>query len=45
VLVLDTQEVQLRAGDLVIQRGTNHAWSNRSASPAVVSVFSHDGHW
>ena len=45
VLVLDTQEVRLAAGDLVIQRGTNHAWSNRATSPAVVSVFSHDGKW
>ena len=29
-LVLDTDEVQLAAGDTVVQRGTNHAWSNRS---------------
>jgi uncharacterized cupin superfamily protein len=43
VLVLDTEEVRLAAGNLVIQRGTNHAWSNRSTAPAVVAVFSHDG--
>ena len=43
VLVLDTQEVKLRAGEIVIQRGTNHAWSNRSSRPAVVAVSSHDG--
>ena len=43
VLVLDTQEVRLARGDVVIQRGTNHAWSNRTAKPAVVAVFSHDG--
>jgi mannose-6-phosphate isomerase-like protein (cupin superfamily) len=42
VLVLDTQEVQLKAGDIVIQRGTRHAWSNRSARPAVVAIASHD---
>ena len=29
-LVLDTDEVHLKAGDTVVQRGTNHAWSNRS---------------
>ena len=29
-LVLDTEEVQLKAGDTVVQRGTNHAWSNHS---------------
>ncbi|MGZ8210086.1 MAG: cupin domain-containing protein [Burkholderiales bacterium] len=42
VLVLDTQEAVMRAGDVVIQRGTNHAWSNRSGKPAVVSIASHD---
>ena len=30
VLVLDDSEVPLRQGDVVIQRGTNHAWANRS---------------
>src|SRR5258706_11890118 len=29
-LVLDDSEVLLRQGDVVIQRGTNHAWANRS---------------
>jgi len=43
VLVLDTQEVSLNAGDVVIQRGTNHAWSNRSTNPARVAIASHDG--
>ena len=43
VLVLDTQEVGVKAGDIIVQRGTNHAWSNRSAKPAVVAVSSHDG--
>ncbi|KPK17594.1 MAG: hypothetical protein AMJ67_12795 [Betaproteobacteria bacterium SG8_41] len=42
-LVLDTQEVALKAGDIVIQRGTNHAWSNRSTRPAVVAISAHDG--
>ena len=43
VLVLDTQEVTVRAGDFVILRGSNHAWSNRTAKPAVVAIASHDG--
>jgi mannose-6-phosphate isomerase-like protein (cupin superfamily) len=43
VLVLDTQEVSLKAGDFVVQRGTNHAWSNRSNNPAVVAIACHDG--
>jgi uncharacterized cupin superfamily protein len=42
-LVLDTEEVHLTAGDTVIQRGTNHAWSNRSNAPCVIAISSHDG--
>jgi hypothetical protein len=41
-LVLDTEEVHLKAGDTVVQRGTNHAWSNRSSQPCVVAFSSHD---
>lgn len=41
-LVLDTEEVHLQAGDSVIQRGTNHAWSNRSNRPCVIAFSSHD---
>ncbi|MPZ44694.1 MAG: cupin domain-containing protein [Betaproteobacteria bacterium] len=44
-LVLDMGEVALRAGDTVVQRGTNHAWSNRSDRPCVVAFSSHDGRW
>jgi uncharacterized cupin superfamily protein len=32
-MLLDDSEVHLKAGDVVIQRGTNHAWSNRSGRP------------
>lgn len=31
--MLDVGECLLRAGDIVVQRGTNHAWSNRSDRP------------
>jgi uncharacterized cupin superfamily protein len=41
-LVLDTEEVHLSAGDTVVQRGTNHAWSNRSGKPCTVAFSSHD---
>ena len=41
-LILDTEEVQLQAGDTVVQRGANHAWSNRSSSPCVIVFSSHD---
>jgi quercetin dioxygenase-like cupin family protein len=43
VLVLDTQEVVVKKGEFVVQRGTNHAWSNRSNAPAVVAIATHDG--
>ena len=32
-LVLDDSEVQLKPGSVVVQRGTNHAWANRSGRP------------
>jgi mannose-6-phosphate isomerase-like protein (cupin superfamily) len=41
-LVLDTEEVLVCAGDTVIQRGTSHAWSNRSSRPCVMAISSHD---
>jgi len=34
VLILSDSEVPVRAGDVVVQRGTDHAWENRSAAPA-----------
>jgi len=37
-LELDSGEsVELTRGDCVVQRGTNHAWRNRSGRPVVVS--------
>lgn len=35
--VLDEGEVLLRRGDVLVQRGTNHAWSNRSDAPCQVA--------
>jgi naringenin degradation protein FdeH len=43
VLVLDTQEVKMKAGEIAVLRGVNHAWSNRSTKPAAVAIASHDG--
>ncbi|MFW0793493.1 cupin domain-containing protein [Gordonia sp. CPCC 205515] len=34
--VLETAETLLRAGDCFVQRGTAHAWHNRSGQPATV---------
>lgn len=36
-LELDDGEVHLKPGDCVVQRGTMHAWRNRSDSPCVIS--------
>ena len=32
--LMDEGEVLLRTGDVLVQRGTNHAWSNRTDEPA-----------
>jgi len=42
-LVLDDQEVQLKRGDVVVQRGTNHAWSNRTEAMARMVFILLDG--
>jgi naringenin degradation protein FdeH len=35
--LMDEGEVLLRPGDVLIQRGTNHAWSNRTEEPCRVA--------
>ncbi|XPP27100.1 MAG: cupin domain-containing protein [Leucobacter sp.] len=35
--VMDEEETLLRTGDVLIQRGTRHAWSNRSEESAVLA--------
>jgi len=35
--VMDEGEVLLRPGDCLIQRGTSHAWSNRTNEPCVIA--------
>jgi mannose-6-phosphate isomerase-like protein (cupin superfamily) len=42
-LVLDDSEVTLQAGDVVVQRGTDHAWANRGDSVAKVAFILVDG--
>jgi quercetin dioxygenase-like cupin family protein len=42
-LVLDGGDVDLKTGDIVVQCGTNHAWSNRSSAPCVVAFVLIDG--
>ena len=37
--LMDDGETLLRAGDTLVQRGTNHAWSNRSQRPCLVAFI------
>jgi quercetin dioxygenase-like cupin family protein len=34
---MDKSTVKLKAGDIMVQRGTNHAWANRSGNRARVA--------
>jgi hypothetical protein len=36
-LLLDEGEVDMKPMDVVVQRGTNHAWANRGTEPAVLA--------
>lgn len=41
--VMDDGETLLKAGDVLIQRGTNHAWSNRSDAYCRIAFVLIDG--
>lgn len=42
-MILDRAETIVKAGDIVIQRGTNHAWANRTNKPCRVAFILIDG--
>jgi hypothetical protein len=42
-LILDEGETVVRAGDIVIQRGTNHGWANRSGEMCRIAFILIDG--
>lgn len=44
-LVVDKGETLLMPGDIVVQCGTNHAWSNRSDKPCRMAFILIDGAW
>lgn len=44
-LLLDDSEVLLRKGDVVVQTGTNHAWSNRTDNPFRIAFFMVDARY
>jgi mannose-6-phosphate isomerase-like protein (cupin superfamily) len=37
--IMDQGETLLRAGDILVQRGTNHSWSVRGNEPCVVAAI------
>lgn len=43
VLIMDEGETIVRAGDIVVQRGTNHGWSNRSDKNCRIAFILIDG--
>ncbi len=41
--VMDDGETVLKAGDILVQRGTNHGWANRSGKPCRIAFVLIDG--
>jgi hypothetical protein len=37
--MMDVGETKMGPGDVLIQRGTNHAWSNRSDAPCRIAFI------
>ena len=35
-LILDEEEIDMKPFDVVVQRGTNHAWVNNGTEPALL---------
>lgn len=42
-LIVDIGETVVRAGDIVVQRGTNHGWANRGKVPCRIAFILIDG--
>src|SRR5204862_5807172 len=38
-MLLDDSEVHLKAGDVLVQQGTNHAWVNRGREPCRIAFI------
>lgn len=35
---MDNSETLLKAGDVLVQRGTNHSWSVRGNEPCIIAA-------
>jgi mannose-6-phosphate isomerase-like protein (cupin superfamily) len=44
-MILDHEETVIKAGDIVIQAGTNHAWANRSDKNCRIAFVLIDGQY
>ena len=42
-MILDEEDVVLKQGDIVVQRGTSHSWANRSDKPCKILFVLIDG--
>jgi mannose-6-phosphate isomerase-like protein (cupin superfamily) len=42
-MLLDDSEVHVKAGDILVQQGTNHAWVNNSGKPCRIAFILIDG--
>jgi mannose-6-phosphate isomerase-like protein (cupin superfamily) len=38
-MIMDEDEILLKAGDTVVQQGTHHAWSNRGSEPCQIAFI------
>ena len=38
-MLVDDDEVHLKAGDVIVQRGNNHAWANRGTNPYSIKFI------
>ena len=43
-MLMEEGEILLKAGDCIVQRGTKHAWVNRSSAPCVMAAILVDAH-
>jgi mannose-6-phosphate isomerase-like protein (cupin superfamily) len=42
-MLMDDSEVHMKAGDVLVQQGTNHAWVNNSGRPCRIAFILIDG--
>ncbi len=41
-MLMDEEDIHLKAGDVIIQQGTNHAWANRGTEPCLIMFVLND---